>query len=83
MRHENMKGEFKRSKHEKERERDISEKIALGLHTGAQKPVGDGAFDQRLFNQVFEKQMGNMKFESSPPPPSTSSSQLIVPPFFI
>ena len=44
MRHENMKGEFKRSKHEKERERDISEKIALGLHTGAQKPVGDGAF---------------------------------------
>mmetsp|Transcript_31566 Transcript_31566/g.83373 ORF Transcript_31566/g.83373 Transcript_31566/m.83373 type:complete len:547 (+) Transcript_31566:113-1753(+) len=51
MRHENMKGEFKRSKHEKERERDISEKIALGLHQGAQKPQGDGAFDQRLFNQ--------------------------------
>jgi len=51
MRLDNMKGEFKRSKHERERERDVSEKIALGLATGAPKLSGDQQFDSRLFNQ--------------------------------
>ena len=51
LRMENMRGEFKRSKHEKERERDVSEKIALGLNVGAQKLTGDQQFDSRLFNQ--------------------------------
>ena len=33
--------------------RDISEKIALGMHTGAgAKQTGDGLFDSRLFNQT-------------------------------
>ena len=36
MRLDNMKGNMKKSKHERERERDVSEKIALGLHAGAQ-----------------------------------------------
>ena len=32
--------------------RDVSEKIALGLHTGSgTKLTGDGLFDSRLFNQ--------------------------------
>jgi SNW domain-containing protein 1 len=51
LRMDNMRGEFKRSKHEQERERDISEKIALGLTAGAQKLTGDQRFDSRLFNQ--------------------------------
>ena len=51
LRMENMRGEFKKSKHEKERERDVSEKIALGLTTGAQKLTGEQQFDSRLFNQ--------------------------------
>lgn len=38
-----------RSKLEKNKERDVSEKIALGLPTGA--PSQDSLFDQRLFNQ--------------------------------
>ena len=33
--------------------RDVSEKIALGMHTGAgAKQTGDGMFDSRLFNQT-------------------------------
>lgn len=51
MRLDNMKGEFKRAKHERERDRDISEKIALGLHSGARQLSGEQQFDQRLFNQ--------------------------------
>ena len=38
-----------RSKLEKDRERDISEQIALGLPAKTQL-VGEAAFDQRLFN---------------------------------
>lgn len=39
----------KRSKLERNKDRDVSEKIALGLPTGA--PSQDSLFDQRLFNQ--------------------------------
>lgn len=42
-------GPDKRSKHEKERERDISEQIALGLPAKTQL-AGEAAFDQRLFD---------------------------------
>ena len=38
-----------RSKIERNKDRDVSEKIALGLPTGA--PSQDSLFDQRLFNQ--------------------------------
>lgn len=38
-----------RSKLERSKDRDVSEKIALGLPTGA--PSQDSLFDQRLFNQ--------------------------------
>lgn len=31
--------------------RDISEKIALGMHKGSGKLTGEGMFDSRLFNQ--------------------------------
>eukprot|EP00616_Rhizochromulina_sp_CCMP1243_P018034 CAMPEP_0118963560 /NCGR_PEP_ID=MMETSP1173-20130426/1401_1 /TAXON_ID=1034831 /ORGANISM="Rhizochromulina marina cf, Strain CCMP1243" /LENGTH=603 /DNA_ID=CAMNT_0006911899 /DNA_START=94 /DNA_END=1905 /DNA_ORIENTATION=+ len=51
MRLDNMKGNMKKSKYERERERDVSEKIALGLHTGAQRLEGEAQFDSRLFNQ--------------------------------
>lgn len=40
----------KRSKLERERERDISEQIALGLPAKSQPLTGEAAFDQRLFN---------------------------------
>uniref|UniRef100_A0A069DVV5 Putative mrna splicing factor/ chromatin binding snw family nuclear protein n=1 Tax=Panstrongylus megistus TaxID=65343 RepID=A0A069DVV5_9HEMI len=40
----------KRSKLERERERDISEQIALGLPAKSQTLTGEAAFDQRLFN---------------------------------
>ena len=38
-----------RSKLERNKDRDVSEKIALGLPTGA--PSQEALFDQRLFNQ--------------------------------
>lgn len=44
-------GNMKKTKFDRERERDVSEKIALGLHTGAQKLQGEAQFDSRLFNQ--------------------------------
>uniref|UniRef100_A0A0A9WFY9 SNW domain-containing protein 1 n=1 Tax=Lygus hesperus TaxID=30085 RepID=A0A0A9WFY9_LYGHE len=40
----------KRSKLERDRERDISEQIALGLPAKSQPLTGEAAFDQRLFN---------------------------------
>lgn len=44
-------GPDKRSKHQRERERDISEKIALGLPNTGAGGSSDVQFDQRLFNQ--------------------------------
>mmetsp|Transcript_17244 Transcript_17244/g.25560 ORF Transcript_17244/g.25560 Transcript_17244/m.25560 type:complete len:539 (+) Transcript_17244:63-1679(+) len=51
MRIDNMKGNFKKSR--TDRERDISEKIALGQlkGTGGGGLKGDGLYDSRLFNQ--------------------------------
>lgn len=43
-------GNVFRSKLERERERDISEQIALGLPAKSQTLTGEAAFDQRLFN---------------------------------
>ncbi|XP_014260050.1 SNW domain-containing protein 1 [Cimex lectularius] len=40
----------KRSKLERDRERDISEQIALGMPAKSQPLTGEAAFDQRLFN---------------------------------
>jgi len=51
LRLQNMKGNFKKAKLEKERERDIGEKIALGLHVGTRRLSGESQFDNRLFNQ--------------------------------
>ena len=39
-----------RSKLERDKDRDISEKIALGVPSGA--PTQESLFDQRLFNQT-------------------------------
>ncbi len=39
-----------RSKLERDKDRDISEKIALGVPSGA--PSQESLFDQRLFNQT-------------------------------
>mmetsp|Transcript_27752 Transcript_27752/g.34704 ORF Transcript_27752/g.34704 Transcript_27752/m.34704 type:complete len:546 (+) Transcript_27752:38-1675(+) len=51
MRLDNLKGSQKKSKLDRDANRDISEKIALGMHTGKQKLAGDQMFDSRLFNQ--------------------------------
>ena len=51
MRLDNLKGEQKRGKLERERERDISEKVALGLHRGGGRLEGEAQYDARLFNQ--------------------------------
>ena len=75
-----LQGEFKRSKHERERERDVSEKVALGLSAGAAKLQGDAQFDARLFNQSEGMSSGfgaeddyNVSGHSKMPPPFLSS----------
>ena len=50
MRMENMKG-ARKVKLDRDRERDISEKIALGMHRGGAKLEGEALYDSRLFNQ--------------------------------
>ena len=42
----------KKTKTMRDRDRDITEKIALGMHTSG-KLSGEAMFDQRLFNQVL------------------------------
>ncbi|CAM9190200.1 unnamed protein product [Chrysoparadoxa australica] len=50
LRQENMKGNFKKAR--VDRERDVSEKIALGqLRGSGAGKSGDGLYDSRLFNQ--------------------------------
>ena len=45
-------GADKRNRIQRERERDVSEKIALGLpNTGANRGDSEAMFDQRLFNK--------------------------------
>lgn len=45
-------GTDKRNRIQKERERDISEKVALGLpNTGGNRGDSEAMFDQRLFNK--------------------------------
>mmetsp|Transcript_20072 Transcript_20072/g.60668 ORF Transcript_20072/g.60668 Transcript_20072/m.60668 type:complete len:160 (-) Transcript_20072:57-536(-) len=51
MRLDNAKGDMKRSRLERERDRDVSEKVALGLLKGTAKLAGEAQFDKRLFNQ--------------------------------
>lgn len=53
------KGEhgFKRSKLTRDRDRDISEKVALGMAKVA-APTGEALYDQRLFNQDAGMQAG-------------------------
>ena len=51
MRLDNAKGDMKRSRLERERDRDVSEKVALGLLKGSAKLTGEAQFDKRLFNQ--------------------------------
>lgn len=51
-------GTDKRNRIQKERERDISEKIALGMpNTGQSRGDNESLFDQRLFNR--ERGMGS------------------------
>lgn len=51
MRLDNMKGALRKSKLERDAGRDISEKIALGMHKGTGQLTGEAQFDSRLFNQ--------------------------------
>jgi SNW domain-containing protein 1 len=48
MRLENL---GKKSKTQRDGDRDVSEKIALGQMTGGGKLEGEAQFDSRLFNQ--------------------------------
>lgn len=51
MRKDNMKGTLRKNKLDRDAERDVSEKIALGMHVGGAKLTGDEIYDSRLFNQ--------------------------------
>lgn len=51
MRKDNMRGAMRKGKMDRDGERDISEKIALGMHVGSAKLTGDEVYDSRLFNQ--------------------------------
>ena len=50
LRMDNMKG-ARKGKLDRDRERDVSEKIALGMHRGSAKLSGEAMYDSRLFNQ--------------------------------
>jgi hypothetical protein len=52
MRKDNMKGTLRKNKLDRDGERDVSEKIALGMHVGSAKLTGDEIYDSRLFNQA-------------------------------
>ncbi|CAM9897015.1 unnamed protein product [Scytosiphon promiscuus] len=51
LRIDNMRGGMKKQKLDKEKDRDISEKIALGMHKGSGAKGGADLYDARLFNQ--------------------------------
>lgn len=51
LRLDNMKGNLRKSKLERDEGRDVSERIALGMLKGTGKLTGEAAFDSRLFNQ--------------------------------
>jgi len=51
MRVDNMKGTMRKKKIDRDAERDVSEKIALGQLKSAGKFAGEEMFDSRLFNQ--------------------------------
>ncbi|CAN0027796.1 unnamed protein product [Ectocarpus sp. 6 AP-2014] len=51
LRIDNMRGGMKKQKLDKEKDRDISEKIALGMHKGGGGKGGADLYDARLFNQ--------------------------------
>jgi len=51
LRLENLKGASRKNKMDRDEGRDISEKIALGMHRATGKLSGDSMFDSRLFNQ--------------------------------
>lgn len=51
LRLENLKGMQRKNKADRDEGRDISEKIALGMHRATGKLSGDSMFDSRLFNQ--------------------------------
>lgn len=58
LRIENMKGNMRQNKLGRDQNRDVSEKIALGMLKGTGKMEGEGAFDNRLFNQSAGMQQG-------------------------
>lgn len=51
LRLENMKGALRKNKVDRDQDRDVSEKIALGMHRGSGKLAGEAMYDSRLFNQ--------------------------------
>jgi SNW domain-containing protein 1 len=51
LRLENMKGTMRKNKIDRDMNRDVSEKIALGMHKGSGQLTGEAMYDARLFNQ--------------------------------
>ncbi|CAE7610627.1 Bx42 [Symbiodinium microadriaticum] len=51
IRLENMKGTMRKNKIDRDMNRDVSEKIALGMHRGSGQLSGEAMYDARLFNQ--------------------------------
>lgn len=51
LRLENMKGTMRKNKIDRDMNRDVSEKIALGMHKGSGQLSGEAMYDARLFNQ--------------------------------
>lgn len=51
LRLENMKGTMRKNKIDRDMNRDVSEKIALGMHKGSGQLGGEAMYDARLFNQ--------------------------------
>mmetsp|Transcript_24334 Transcript_24334/g.35675 ORF Transcript_24334/g.35675 Transcript_24334/m.35675 type:complete len:603 (+) Transcript_24334:63-1871(+) len=51
IRLENMKGTMRKNKIDRDMNRDVSEKIALGMHKGSGQLTGEAMYDARLFNQ--------------------------------
>lgn len=51
LRLDNMKGTMRKNKIDRDDNRDVSEKIALGMHKGSGKLSGEAVYDARLFNQ--------------------------------
>lgn len=61
LRLDNMKGNMRKNKVDRDQGRDVSEKIALGVHRGTGQLTGEALYDSRLFNQSAGMDSGHHK----------------------